>query len=59
MEILSGLYNFRAPDGIAPDRNADLSGAVPGYGATRSEVEGAGLRDLGSDVEGLPEQVAE
>ncbi|HYN79424.1 MAG TPA: lytic transglycosylase domain-containing protein [Lamprocystis sp. (in: g-proteobacteria)] len=57
MEILSGLFNFRAPDGIAPDRNAGLSGTVPGFGATRSQVDAAGLRDVRPDAHGLPGQV--
>ncbi|WP_295623189.1 conjugal transfer protein TraG N-terminal domain-containing protein [uncultured Lamprocystis sp.] len=58
MEILSGLFNFRTPDRIAPDRNADLSGTVPGFGATRSQVDAVGLRDARPDAQGLPEQVA-
>ena len=57
MEILSGLFNFRTPDGIAPDRNAGLAGTVPGFGGTRSAVEAAGLRDVRPDAQGLPDQV--
>jgi conjugal transfer mating pair stabilization protein TraG len=57
LEILSGLFNFRAPDGVAPDRNAGLFGTVSGFGGTRSAVEAAGLQDVRPHAKGLPDQV--
>ncbi len=59
LEILSGLFNFRGPDGIVPDRNADLLGSVPSFGEARGAVEAEGLRNVAPEARGLPAQVEE
>jgi murein DD-endopeptidase MepM/ murein hydrolase activator NlpD len=59
MEILASEFNFQAPQGIVPSRNADLTGAAPDFGDTQSQVEGAGLRDIQPDTAGVPGQVSE
>jgi conjugal transfer mating pair stabilization protein TraG len=59
MDILSKEFNVAAPAGIAPNRNADLPGSVPGFGGTRIQVESAGLRDVRTDAAGVPGQVSE
>jgi conjugal transfer mating pair stabilization protein TraG len=57
--ILADAFGGPRPGGIAPGRNADLGGRVPGYGAVNAEVEGANLRDPRSETEGLPGEVAD
>ncbi|WP_295580397.1 conjugal transfer protein TraG N-terminal domain-containing protein [uncultured Lamprocystis sp.] len=58
MEILASEFNFQAPQGISPSRNADLTGAAPGFGDTQSQVVGAGLRDIRPETASLPGQVS-
>ena len=56
--ILADAFGGPRPAGIAPGRNADLDGRVPGYGAAQGQVNAANLRDLRSQTDGVRGEVA-
>jgi conjugal transfer mating pair stabilization protein TraG len=57
--ILADAFGGPGPSGIAPGRNADLEGRVPGYGGARSEANTGNLRDPRGQASGLSGDVAD
>jgi len=57
--ILADAFGGPRPSGIAPGRNADLDGEVPGYGGAQSAVNARNLRDPRAQTAGLRSEVAD
>jgi conjugal transfer mating pair stabilization protein TraG len=55
--ILSDAFGGPRPVGIAPGRNADLDGRVPGYDGPRVEVDSGDLRNPRSQADGVRGEV--
>jgi conjugal transfer mating pair stabilization protein TraG len=55
--ILAEAFGAPQAAGVDPNRNAAIEGTAPAFGGVRTDVEGAGLRDPGSQAAGVRGQV--